>query len=141
MNDQAADHPLIDLLRRAPRNARVSYKVGNGFCNVAWGELFHRAADALGQAQERAIIDNQEKITAVARITYLEAALKVYEDIVSESRGVDGWHLNGDIAEWDEFDLPEITESVLTAGESDPAVAVGPNATGANALIVPDSES
>jgi hypothetical protein len=24
-------------------------------------------------------------------------------DIVKESRGVDGFHANGDIAEWDEF--------------------------------------
>ncbi|KKK62593.1 hypothetical protein LCGC14_3002760, partial [marine sediment metagenome] len=38
----------------------------------------------------------------------LEAALKVYEDIVAESHGVAGWHLNGDLAEWGEFDLPQI---------------------------------
>ena len=42
------------------------------------------------------------------RIELLEAALKVYEDIVSDSHGVDGYHLNGDIALWGEFELPAI---------------------------------
>jgi len=44
------------------------------------------------------------------RIKQLEAALKVYEDIVADSNGVDGYHLNGDIALWDEFELPAITK-------------------------------
>ena len=41
------------------------------------------------------------------RIDQLEAALKVYEDIVADSTGVDGYHLNGTIALWDEFELPQ----------------------------------
>lgn len=77
-----------------------------------------RLRDALEQAQKQAVIDNQEKISAVVHITRLEAALDIYEGIVANSRGVDGWHLNGDIAEWDEFELPEIEKSVLTAGDS-----------------------
>lgn len=42
-----------------------------------------------------------------ARIAELETRLKAYEDIVSESDGVAGFHLNGDIALWHEFDLEE----------------------------------
>lgn len=36
----------------------------------------------------------------------MREALQGFLNIVSESRGVDGYHLNGDIAEWDEF--PEV---------------------------------
>ncbi len=69
-------------------------------------------AAALEQARKRELdlIELHAKI--YTRIEQLEAALKVYEGIVAESRGVDGWHLNGDIAEWDEFDLPQIDASV-----------------------------
>ena len=71
--------------------------------------------DALGQAQSE-IAPHQAQYENIVgyvqdrqeRIDQLEAALKVYEGIVAESRGVDGWHLNGDIAEWGEFDLPQI---------------------------------
>ncbi len=41
---------------------------------------------------------------------------------------------------FESLELAEIRKLRQTAGESDPAVAVGPNATGANALIVEDSE-
>lgn len=49
---------------------------------------------------------------AVARV--VEAARKML-DITHDSRGVDGYHLNGNIAEWDEF--PEVIEleQALTA--------------------------
>ena len=49
-------------------------------------------------------------IAADAKVGRLEAALKVYEDIVADSSGVDGYHLNGDIALWGEFELPAITK-------------------------------
>lgn len=75
----------------------------------------HEAADALEQAQDQ---DKQvrkdlfeaidESIQQCKRIEQLEAALKVYEDIVSASYGVDGYHLNGVIAPWNEFDLPAL---------------------------------
>ena len=29
-----------------------------------------------------------------------------YREIKNGSRGVVGWHLNGHVAEWEEFDLP-----------------------------------
>jgi hypothetical protein len=30
-------------------------------------------------------------------------ALRCLVDVITNSRGVAGWHLNGDVAEWDEF--------------------------------------
>jgi len=48
----------------------------------------------------------------------MEKMLDVVEsiaDIVNDSNGVVGFHLNGEVAEWDEFDLPE----VLATLESD----------------------
>ena len=37
---------------------------------------------------------------------------KEIDGIVAESRGVDGFHLNGDVAEWGEFDLPTLLDAV-----------------------------
>lgn len=82
-------------------------------------ELEHQlqtTRDALEQAQERyrklASALSYEKegrtINVAERIEQLEAALKTYEGIVAVSNGVDGYHLNGDMAEWDDFDLPPI---------------------------------
>jgi len=48
----------------------------------------------------------------------LVRALKGMLDIVNLSHGVSGYHLNGDIAEWDEF--PEISiaeQTIKEAGE------------------------
>lgn len=43
---------------------------------------------------------------------------KVLEDlrfIINESHGVVGYHLNGDVATWEEFGYPEEIDEVLTA--------------------------
>ena len=40
----------------------------------------------------------------IAAAPDLLEALKAMVAITNDSRGVDGYHLNGDIAEWDEFD-------------------------------------
>ena len=39
----------------------------------------------------------------------LEKIVESLGEIISESDGVAGWHLNGDVAEWDEI-LPEYFE-------------------------------
>jgi hypothetical protein len=36
----------------------------------------------------------------------LAAALQWWSELTQESKGVAGWHLNGDIAPWSKFDLP-----------------------------------
>lgn len=42
---------------------------------------------------------------AQQRITELEDRIKDFEDIVAESTGVVGWHLNGAVATWEELGL------------------------------------
>jgi len=39
-----------------------------------------------------------------------------FNDLISESRGVDGFHKNGDIATWDEFDLVNEIGEALQEG-------------------------
>lgn len=36
----------------------------------------------------------------------IAAAIQPYQDVISDSTGVVGYHLNGDVADWNEFDLP-----------------------------------
>lgn len=48
----------------------------------------------------------------------LLAALKGFISIVSESRGVDGYHLNGNVAEWDEFEEVADAEAAIAACET-----------------------
>lgn len=38
-----------------------------------------------------------------AKVASLSRQLDVFEAIVSDSHGVAGYHLNGDVAEWDEL--------------------------------------
>ena len=47
-----------------------------------------------------------------ARVDAMQARLDEFDGIVAESRGVYGWHLNGDLATWEELEL-------TPAGESD----------------------
>jgi hypothetical protein len=44
----------------------------------------------------------------------LAAALRGFMDIVSESHGVAGYHLNGDVAGWDEFDQINAADAALS---------------------------
>jgi len=39
------------------------------------------------------------------------------EQIVNDSYGVDGFHLNGDIASWDELEVPAILQAIREALE------------------------
>ena len=64
-----------------------------------------------------------EIATLRARITALEAerdalreGLLFFGALVGESRGLAGFHLNGNIAEWSEFD-PELSEVCLLLKE------------------------
>jgi hypothetical protein len=53
------------------------------------------------------------------RDAVIEAARGLME-IVDGSRGVEGWHLNGDVATWDEFEQPEALRSALAALPASP---------------------
>ncbi|MEH6566205.1 MAG: hypothetical protein V7756_12825 [Halopseudomonas sp.] len=48
-----------------------------------------------------------------ARIAELESALNGVLEIVSKSTGVAGYHLNGDVALWDEFDDVSAADAAL----------------------------
>lgn len=61
----------------------------------------------------------QERDKLRARVAELEAALQGMLDIVADSRGVAGYHLNGDTAEWDEFDEVDAAEKLLNKLEAD----------------------
>lgn len=54
--------------------------------------------------KERAALEaeNAELVTKCNRLTALVRSLV---DLVDESKGVAGFHLNGDVAEWDEFEF------------------------------------
>jgi hypothetical protein len=45
-------------------------------------------------------------------------ALRGMLDIVKESRGVDGFHLNGDLADWDEFHVVNTAQQTLAKYET-----------------------
>lgn len=51
------------------------------------------------------------------RIVELEAALGGMLAIVNDSRGVAGYHLNGDVAEWDEFEEVGLAEVVAARSQ------------------------
>jgi len=46
-------------------------------------------------------------------IYVMEELLRQWLDLRAESHGLVGYHLNGDIATWDEFDAPFVTETIL----------------------------
>lgn len=46
-------------------------------------------------------------------IARLREALEGFIGLINESHGVAGFHLNGDIAEWDEFDLINQAQAAL----------------------------
>jgi hypothetical protein len=48
----------------------------------------------------------------------LAQALQGLLNIVADSRGVDGYHLNGDVAEWDGFPEVEAAEAALAAHQA-----------------------
>lgn len=52
----------------------------------------------------------QQKLDAVlAENVALKSILEAVRGVADNSHGISGWHLNGDVAEWDEI-LPEIND-------------------------------
>ncbi len=74
-------------------------------------DVTHHAERATCQGCLEAIVADEAKLVEIrARIRVddaapdLLAALNGLMSIIEESRGVDGWHLNGDVVLWAEFD-------------------------------------
>jgi len=42
----------------------------------------------------------------------IEELLDGLEHIINNSYGVDGWHLNGDVATWDELEVPSTLQAI-----------------------------
>jgi hypothetical protein len=54
-----------------------------------------------------------------AKVRRLGAELRAVRDVIRESVGVAGWHLNGEIAAWDEFGWPgDIDDALAEAQEA-----------------------
>lgn len=66
-----------------------------------------------------------DRHNAKANACLIAAAPELYEalsrmiDIVNDSQGVVGYHLNGDIAEWDEFDDIEVALAALAKARNE----------------------
>lgn len=72
------------------------------------------AVDWTGSSAETA----QDELAKLReRVKVLEGALDGLLAIIGDSRGVTGYHLNGDIAEWDEFE--EVEQAARLRGGSD----------------------
>ena len=72
------------------------------------------ASDNEFTSRRRATFKHRAKELRGAAKT-MEKLLAVYEAIdglLSESSGVDGYHLNGNIASWDELGIPELLAAV-----------------------------
>jgi hypothetical protein len=89
------------------------YSDYDGKCRVILGEGGDiRTAVVLGFDSN----ENQANAHLIAAAPELLAALQGMLAIVSESRGVSGYHLSGDVAEWAEF--PEIDVATATIAKA-----------------------
>ncbi|MDL2200863.1 hypothetical protein QQF45_17620 [Halopseudomonas aestusnigri] len=70
--------------------------------------------DISQQEEYRANGYSGELVMAKARIEELEAALGDLLAIVSDSTGVAGYHLNGAVAEWGDFDVVSAASAALS---------------------------
>lgn len=91
-------------------------------------DLIARLREAwLDDAEERCLVsDAADALTAQAatiaeqarELEALRAALQGMLNIVSDSRGVAGYHLNGDIEEWDGFDQVSAADAAMQSGKA-----------------------
>lgn len=62
------------------------------------------------------VTDEQRIASLECQLVTMREALESINGIVCESKGVDGWHLNGDIALWTEFpNTIDAMDSALSA--------------------------
>ena len=71
-----------------------------------WPESINRAIAA--EAEVEKLRKEKERLMIV---------LNTINDIVSDSEGVAGWHLSGDIASWDSFGFMDAMQEVLKNGD------------------------
>ena len=115
--ERAADKARIKLLEEQ-RDAFTMHKIASrqcigipasvGVCEPVEG-FAERPQDLAPAMREMALIIEADK----ARIAELESALGDLLAIVSDSTGVAGYHLNGAVAEWGDFDEVSAASAVL----------------------------
>lgn len=92
-------------------NRRIFY-AGHRKAWIERGEVVRLNAQALPAAPQPAqpLADEKDALLRQA----LEA-LEGFANITNDSQGVKGYHLNGDIAEWDEFDEVDAASNTIEA--------------------------
>lgn len=72
-------------------------------------------ADAMSRAADLIYEQDSALRTQHALLERARDALNGVNNIVRDSRGVAGYHMNGDTAEWDDFDEVDAAEQALAA--------------------------
>jgi len=83
------------------------------YIKIAEMILTLRVPGAYGSDSADVPITQAELNAKDARIRELEGALQGLLNIVNDSYGVDGYHLNGDVAHWSSFDEVAIAEAAI----------------------------
>ena len=100
----------------AVRDAMEMDIAGNHYCrhvSAMTSEGLHSKADIAAELGWRdwQIAQLQEQVKALSAENCIQAfIIAAVKDLVRDSEGVIGWHLNGDVATWDEV-LPELSHS------------------------------
>ena len=102
----------------------ASYAYHCSDCHYSWTEHQQSRIDTLKKKVEmyeamkegftERIQDKEKELsTAQESLRKADIIIKGFIAIVNDSRGVDGYHLNGNIAEWGEFEEPALAEEYI----------------------------
>lgn len=116
-------------MRTEITTSKISQELRNPYTQVEWPELKKLAADAIDElnqrlieraeaAMERGKKDQEEIRKLNLKLMKLYNVIKDFINITEDSNGVAGFHRNGDVARWDEFD--EIVEIYKVLEEMNP---------------------
>ena len=94
-------------------NIRTAEKAGAVFMAVC-----KKCSDAGSRITVRTK-ESEANARLIASAPDLLAALETLMGIVSDSHGVSGYHRNGDIAEWDEFDEINVAIAALAKAKGE----------------------
>lgn len=104
--------------------------LGNGiavYCISCDAEMMRCRADVPDVTAEEMVEQWNTRASPASRVNAaLLDALRDFTSLTEESRGVDGYHLNGTTAEWGEFDLINVAQAAIKAAEALPAPTVSP---------------
>lgn len=124
----ADDAWLAQLRKDYPDNADMSDEELQNYYNED-GWKYTDAWDHVGDARDDwekladRFLEYEDALADIpnpAAVPAVVEALKGLLSVVSESRGVEGFHLNGDIARWDEFQEVADADAALAALEEEP---------------------